>query len=128
MAWNYSRNNKFSNEKVKYDNFSFSSKLEASVYAILKAREQAGEIKFIQCQSRVKLTLAEIVYIADFRCLDLSTNQEFHVEAKGFATPEWAIKKRLWKWYGPNNLYIYRGSHKAPFLDEVIEVKNDRTG
>lgn len=121
MAWNFrSKGNKFNRTKTDLDGYSFASKLEASVYTILKSRQNTGEIKIEQVQDHIYLTDARILYIADFKCKLLSTKEEFWVEAKGFETPEWRIKLRLWKHYGPGNLEIYKGTHLRPFLDEVI--------
>lgn len=114
---------KIGNQKVSLDGYSFASKLEFAVYQILKLREKAGEIKILQVQDHVYLTLARIGYIPDFKCLDLKTSEEFHVEAKGFPNDRWAIKKKLWKFYGPNKLEIWTGSYTNPKLDEVIIPK-----
>lgn len=118
MAWG--KRNKYNATKVSYDNFSFASKLEASVYTMLKSRENAGEIKIIQHQDHVYLTKARIHYIPDFKCLDVKTNAIFWVEAKGYEDPKWPMKKKLWKFYGPGTLEIYKGTHLRPFIDEII--------
>ena len=88
------------------DGHSFASKLEAAVYQLLMFRERAGEIKIVQLQSRVYLTDSRILYIPDFQCLNLKAENVFFVEAKGFETPDWKIKKRLWEHYGPAPLEI----------------------
>jgi hypothetical protein len=122
---------KYRATKVLLDGRSFGSKLEASVYALLKLREKAKEIEILQCQDHVYLTDARILYVADFKCKWLKNGEIFHVEAKGFETPEWRIKLRLWKHYGPNSLEIFKGSHLRPQLVETIypgekhEVKLD---
>jgi len=114
---------KYGNKKIQNDGHSFSSKLEASVYTLLKIREVAGEIEILQCQDHIYLTEARILYIADFKCIHKTSKEEFWVEAKGYETPEWRIKLRLWKHYGPGKLEIYKGSHIRPYLYETIEVK-----
>lgn len=119
---------KYRNQKVSHDGHSFASKLEAAVYNILKLREKAKEIEVVQHQPHVYLTQARIHYIPDFRIFDYKKNDFVFVEAKGFETPEWRIKKKLWSFYGPASLEIFRGSDKKPFLDEVINQKeHDRT-
>ena len=110
---------KYGSHKVTYQGHSFASKLEAAVYQILMLRMRAKEIDSIQCQDHVYLTLARISYIADFRCVD-SKGDTFWVEAKGFPTPEWAIKKKLWKFYGEGRLELWTGSHRSPKLTEEI--------
>jgi hypothetical protein len=116
----FRKRNKLGNTKVNYDGHSFQSKLEAAVYQILKLRERAGEIKVLQTQDHVYLSDARIGYIPDFKCLDLKTNEEFWVEAKGYEAPVWPIKKKLYKSYGPGKLEIWKGSYIKPFLDETI--------
>lgn len=97
----------------------FASKLEAAVHATLQLLERAGEIKSIQIQDHVRLSKAEILYIPDFRVELPDGAVEWH-EAKGFETPEWKIKKRLWKAYGPGPLTVWKGSHAKPYIHERI--------
>lgn len=102
------------------DGYSFASKLEASVFSILKNRENIGNIKILQVQDHVYLTKARVTYVPDFKCLDLKLNEEFWVEAKGMEGPRWPTIKKLWKVYGPGKLEIWKGTHLKPYLDEVI--------
>lgn len=120
MAWGKRSKNKFNAEKVTYDNFTFHSKLEASVYTMLKSRVNSGEIEIIQNQDHIYLTKARILYIPDFKCQFVKTGEIFWVEAKGYEDPKWPMKKKLWKFYGPGILEIWRGTYQRPFLDEVI--------
>lgn len=114
---------KYRNKKVQHEGHSFASKLEAAVYQVLKLRQKAGEIDIIKHQDYVYLSQARIPYIVDFKIFDWKLGDFSWVEAKGFETPEWRIKKRLWSYYGPGPLEIYRGSEKKPFLDEVLHLK-----
>lgn len=114
--WHRGRN-KFGAKRVVYDNKNFASKLEAAVYHILKQNEN---IEILQCQARVKLTKAEIVYIPDFKCQDKRTGEVFYIEAKGTIGERYAIIRKLWKFYGPCRLIEYRGTHKRPFIYETI--------
>lgn len=111
---------KYGNTRVSHSGLSFASKLEAALYDELKLREMGGELSGIRCQVHVKLTLAQIVYIADFMYTETKTNTLVWAEAKGYKTPEWAIKKRLWKFYGPGRLDIYEGSYKRLTLTESL--------
>lgn len=116
---------KYYNKKTDFDGHSFPSKGHAACYALLKLREKAGEIKILKCEDNIHLTEAKILYIADFKCLDIKTNKEFWVEFKGFETPVWRIKRRLWQFYGPGTLEIYRasrGSAVTVYLQETIKV------
>lgn len=113
---------KYKSKKVSLDGHSFASKLEASVYGMLKIRELQGEIKLLQVQCHVYLTEARILYIADFKCETIN-KEELYVEAKGFETSDWRIKRRLWQHYGPAPLEIWGGTHQRPFLKETLIVK-----
>ena len=116
------RASKLGNVKVKVDGHTFASKLEASVYHRLKISLLAGEIKILSLQPRVHLTEAKILYVPDFKCLDLRTNEIFFVEAKGFETRDWKIKKRLWTKYGPGPLHIWNGNHARPTLAQILHT------
>lgn len=116
------RKNKYGATRVEYDNHSFSSKLEASVYTMLKVRENAGEIKDIKAQISIYLTEAKIQYIVDFMFIDVKTGSNIYCEAKGMETSSWRIKRKLWMFYGPGPLEIYKGTHLRPFLHEIIKA------
>lgn len=118
--------------KAKYGNkttvgcaygYSHRSKLEAAVCQLVFLRERAGELEHLQHESHVRLTDAAITYIPDFKCRDTATQEEFYIEAKGFETPEWRLKKRLWKVYGPSRLEVWGGYHTRPQLMETIVPK-----
>lgn len=123
MGWIRRGGNKFGAKRTQLDGRSFSSGLEADTYLMLKLREKAGEIEILQCQKHVHLTDARILYIADFFVLEKATGKEYFVEAKGFSTPEWMIKKRLWAHYGPADLEIWMRRGKGVFLVETVRVK-----
>jgi hypothetical protein len=120
MAWN-----KYKAQKTKVSGYSFGSKLEAQVFLILKAREQAGEISSITIQDSVYLTKARIQYIADFRFINNSTGEMTWCEAKGMELPQWRIKRKLWMFYGPGDLEVYMGNWQKPFLKEIIKVEKE---
>jgi len=113
---------KYGAQKVSYGGYSFSSKLEAATYQILKLRMVAGEIKSIDCQVCVYLTKARVLYIPDFKC-ELTDGQIIYVESKGFEAARWPTIKKLWLWYGPAPLEIYKGNYDRPFLAETIYPK-----
>lgn len=114
---------KYSAKKTIVGGISFASKLEAAVDKILQLQEMAGEIKIEQRQPTIYLTNARIIYKPDTMITNLSTGLVQYVEAKGFETPEWRIKRRLWMYYGPADLIVYMGSHARPFIKEVIVPK-----
>lgn len=77
----------------------------------------------MRCQHHTYLTAARINYIADFSAFELATGNIIFFEAKGVETPSWRIKRRLWEFYGPGELRIYKGNHVRPFLFETIVPK-----
>lgn len=116
------KKHKFGAKRVDQAGYSFGSKLEAAVFNILNMQLLAGEIANIQVQDSIYLTRAEILYKPDFKITRLD-GSFYWVEAKGFKTPVWGIKKRLWKHYGPGLLQIYEGYHNNPKLEESIVPK-----
>lgn len=116
--------NKFSNERrMSRDGRSFHSQSEAGRYEELKLLERAGQIKDLKCQVSVKLSKAKIELIVDYKYFDIKLNEEVFEEFKGFETPEWRIKRRLWKSYGPGLLRVMRrtgGDNPRYFLAEEI--------
>lgn len=114
--------NKYRSTKTELDGRSFASKLEASVYTMLKGIGY----EILQCQDHVYLTKARILYIADFKVKNILTGIIKHAEAKGYETSDWRIKRKLWQYYGPNNLLIFKGIHTRPYLDEELVVKSEK--
>lgn len=98
----------------------FDSGFEADVFSYLKMLERQGEVSNIERQVEVHLTKAKILYKPDFRIRDLVTGEVVYIEAKGFETPEWRIKRRLWMHYGPGKLRIYGRGGRYPWLKEEI--------
>jgi len=119
---------KYGNTTTEQDGYSFASKLEASVYQLLKLRAKALELQILQTQAQdhilpcitLYLSDARIGYIPDFKCLDLKNGTEFFVEAKGYETAKWPLIKKLWKAYGPAPLEIWKGHYLNPSLDDII--------
>lgn len=119
---------KYGNEKTELDGYSFGSMLEASIYQMLKYRALAHELTIDQVQDHVHLSLARILYVPDFKCMSLTTHEPFWVEAKGFEAPRWPTIKKLWKFYGPGPLEIWKGDHRNPRLVETIipHIRSER--
>lgn len=103
----------------------FSSGLENAVYCLLKQRERDGEISEIECQSTVVFIEGsrkeKIAWRVDFSFLNLSTGKRDYCEAKGMETDLYKIKLKLWRYFKPGRLEIWKGSASRPYLDEVIE-------
>lgn len=109
---------KFRNKKCELDGRSFASQLERDVFGYLLIQgRRPGDI---QGQDHVYLTKARVLYIPDFKVTDRN-GYVYWVEAKGFETPEWRIKLKLWRFYGPGCLHIYKRRGKSDvYLDEVV--------
>lgn len=112
MTWGKKPRNKYGNKKVEEGGRQWGSQGEKSLMTYLFLLEKAGEIKDIKQQDHVKLTRAEILYIADYRVYNIINEQFEWYEFKGFPTSDWKIKRRLWTCYGPGLLHIFGGNWK----------------
>lgn len=110
------KRSKYRNVRTHIDGKVFDSKREADYYLLLKAREQAGEIKQLRCQPEFPLlapvamnsepmfageTLKDALgfvevarYRADFTYRDADTNTLHVVDAKGLRTKEYRLKAK----------------------------------
>ena len=123
MRFKFSKN-KFKNKKAKsIDGYNHRSKLEADVANMLVAMKTSGEIKDFKREVPVMLTKAKIKYVADF-CVENFEGGKYFIEAKGFETPTWRIKKRLWEYYGDGRLEVWKRSRQGVYLDEFVNVRN----
>jgi hypothetical protein len=111
---------KYSNKKTN----GFASQLEFAVYSYLRQFEIGNLISNLQTQNTVHLTDAKIIYMVDFKFKNVETNKWEWAEAKGFETPVWRIKRRLWMHYGPGKLTIFKGSAANIKIHEEINPKN----
>jgi hypothetical protein len=93
-----SRFRKFGNTKTTVDGIIFDSKAESKHWFELKIRERAGEISNLQRQVTYRLEVnGELIckYIADY--VYMENGQEVTADCKGFITPEFRIKAKLFK-------------------------------
>lgn len=112
---------KYRAKRVERDGRSFASGAEAALYGLLKIEESQGLVSNIRCQVQVHLTEARIIYKPDFLVFDETIREEVYCEFKGFETPCWRIKLRLWKnGYGPGRLRIYKGTANKVYLHEEV--------
>lgn len=95
---------KFHARKTVVDGITFDSKREAKRYGELKLLERAGEIRDLQRQVRYELIPAfecggkryrPMSYIADFVYTDVSTGDKVVEDCKGYRTPEYRLKAKL---------------------------------
>lgn len=120
----FSRTSKYNEQKsVRPGGLSFASKLEGAVYDMLYMKEKTGQIQINKIQAHVYLTDARILCIPDFLTTNLETGEQEYVEAKGFSTDRFLMIKKLWQYYGPAKLLIYKGTYKNIFLAEEIIPK-----
>lgn len=92
---------------------------------MLKLFESEGKIKIIQTQDSIYLSDAKILYKPDFKIEACDTGEIYWVEVKGFETPEWRIKRRLWIAYGPGKLQIWKGSASNLKLYEILKPEKN---
>lgn len=109
---------KYGATRVSHAGYSFASKLESALFDLLKEREGKGFISEIKCQTSVYLTEARILYKPDFQFI--SHDKIVYAEAKGMETNSWRIKRRLWIFYGPGDLEIWKGTYKKLRCDEIL--------
>ena len=125
MSWNKRKttgqDKKFGNLRCTCNlGHSHRSQLERTVCLHIQARQQSGELELVQVEDHIYLSKARILYIPDFKCLDLKSGEFFWIEAKGKANDRWPMKKRLWKHYGPGRLEIWQGTHNRPLLAQIL--------
>ena len=111
---------------LKYGNSMYGgSKLEEVIYALLKAREEKGEISDIKRQQSVELQggsrETRISWRADFSFTRNDTGELWYCEAKGYQDePVWKLKLKMIR-YQKIKTEIWAGTYTRPFLQEVIE-------
>lgn len=119
----FQKTNKYGNTRSLCSyNHSHSSKLESAVCGLIRLREMAGELRLLQVEDHVLLS-GWYLYIPDFKCLNLVTNEEFWIEAKGKGDGRWPSTKKGWRHDGPGPLEIWAGPWQHPFLSETIVPK-----
>ena len=116
MRFKYRKRTKFHSIATEVDGIRFASKAEAALYVYLKATLFPSRIAL---QPKIYLTRAKILYKPDFEC------DGVYYEMKGFATPSFNLKKRLWTYYGAGNLHIFKMKGSKPALDEIVFLETD---
>ena len=103
------KKSKYKSQKHEIDGIKFDSKAEANYYMQLKLQEKAQRkpiIKILEIQPKVYMTDAKILYKPDF--LISEDGVEIYIDVKGFRTPVFNLKARLWKYYGKGNLRLVK--------------------
>jgi hypothetical protein len=126
MTWGNRGKSKFGNTKVEHAGHWFDSQLEKAVFLSLSLRERAGEIRALSHHpGTVFLGPARAQYRPDFRFEDATTGEVQWAEAKGFETPAWRGKLKLWRVVGPGRLHIFKGTAASVKLVETVIPKQD---
>ena len=99
--------NKYNATKTEYNGIKFDSKLEARIYKGLMELKSEGYINFVALQVPYELLekyenvngdkIRAINYKCDFVVIDRN-NKEYVIDAKGFLTPVFKIKKKLFEY------------------------------
>jgi hypothetical protein len=121
----FTKKNKYSNKKTEADGIKFDSKAEALFYRELLFRKKIGEIKTLELQPKIYLSKAKILYKPDFFVIQ-SSGKEYFVDVKGFKTPVFNIKARLWQSYMDRPLIIIKNGTEAKTIEgsmSAVKVK-----
>lgn len=92
------RKAKYGNRRTTVDGIEFHSKREATRYLVLKAMERDGLIRDMRLQVRVPLVVNGVTvcrWVADFVYHDEATGRTEYEDVKGFVTPEYRLKSKL---------------------------------
>lgn len=118
--WSLNRRSKYGAIKVN----GFDSKLEWSVYQILCARVQSGELKDLKRQHTIILQDGprdvRISWRVDFSAIEVLTGRVFFCEAKGHESKDFKIKLKMFKKNPQGVLEIWGGDYRRPFMKERI--------
>lgn len=112
--------NKFNATRVKKDGLSFASKGEASLHDTLLLREKAGQIKDIRHQHQITFIGTMVNWRVDYSFWHNELNEIVYAEYKGMETPDFVVKKNLWRTHGVGLLELWYGPHQRVFLKETI--------
>jgi len=97
----------------------FASKAEGGYAVVLQEQLRLGLIAHLDYQPRVKLTTF-ITYVPDFK-YTAKTGIVVYVDVKGFETPEFKLKEKLWIEFGPGRLIIIKKRAKGYITDRVVD-------
>ncbi len=120
---------KFGNERRGCQlGHSHRSKLESAVCDLFYLRMKAKEIEVIEVEKHVRVcgpaghicsSAMKVELVVDFK-LTRKDGTYFYAEAKGFQTPEYRIKRRLWIHNNLGMLEVWGGSPSRLTVLEVI--------
>ena len=125
---------KYNNKKVTVDGIQFDSKIEARYYEYLKELEKQGVVSEFLLQKKYLLLegfdkngkrIRPINYIADFEVHYTDGRIEV-VDIKGFETPDFRIKKKLFEYRYPFELKLITYSKIDGGWIELEDLKKAR--
>ena len=125
---------KYKSRKAEVDGYTFDSKAEARYYEQLKWLLEHKEIKSFRLQPRYTLlesfkkngkTFRKIEYIADFEIHHIDGSIEV-VDVKGYETPVFAIKRKMFEKAYPYKLSIVTYNKKYGGWIELDKLKKLR--
>lgn len=120
------RKSKYNAQSTVVDGVHFPSKLEAAVWCQLLFLRKLGEFTNILRYPSIKLP-GGVVWKADFKVFNAVDDRwEIH-EAKGLATSDYRVKRKLYEEFGTMPLIVWKGSYKKPYPTEPIFPKNFQT-
>jgi len=104
----------------------FHSDAERRYGEFLWGRQEAGEIRDLAFQKRVKL-LGAVTMIVDFYYFDNDLGDWVYDEYKGFETDKWRLQKKLWEQVGPGIYRVTRSQSNFTVIypkpsDELIGI------
>ncbi len=94
------KRSKYSAERTPVDGITFASKKEAKRYAELRDCQKAGLLRDLKLQPRFPLIVngtKVAVYVGDFEYVDCEDDKRVIEDCKGFKTPVYRIKKKLFE-------------------------------
>lgn len=96
---------KYRNKRTVVDGITFDSQKEARRYQELKLLEQAGVIRHLELQPKIKLEVGgikirygtghQVRYHADFRYFDVGKGRFVVEDTKGYKTRDYRLKKAI---------------------------------
>lgn len=112
MRWH-----KYGAKKVTIDGIKFDSRGEAALYVYYRDND---DYEIISMQDKIYLTKARILFKPDFYIEDKVMNKRYYSDFKGFCTPVFNIKKRLWKAYRSDELHVIVKKGKKFITKEIV--------
>lgn len=90
---------KYGNRKTVIEGIEFHSNREAERWLVLRAMERDGLIRDLRRQIDIPLVVNGVKvckFVCDFEYFDVAAGCIVHDDAKGFRTPEYRIKAKLY--------------------------------